>query len=79
MSQDQVLKILERKDELSCQELAKELDLNFRAVLRSLTQMLKRGEVERIFKTKEEVEAEGKHYNGRAYKWKIIKVMKIQI
>lgn len=71
ISQEQIIKLLEKNKEMTCEELAEELKISSWAVAQGLTRLLKSGEVERTSKTKEQVMKENKHFTNRSYLWRL--------
>jgi len=69
MGQEEILKIIEKKKEITAEEIAKLVDVTINSVQISLRGLVKEGDIERIERTREEIEALGKKYSGRHYKY----------
>jgi len=72
MSQEEIIKLLEKKEEMTVEEIVEITKLSFFAVWKNLTRLFKEMEVERRKLTKEEVSNLGKHFTGRSYAWRLI-------
>ena len=72
MSQEEIIKLLGKKEEMRVEEIVEITKLNFSAVWKNLIRLLKEMEVERRKLTKEEVENLGKKFTGRSYTWRLI-------
>lgn len=73
MSQEQVIKVLEKLKQASVEEIARHLNIEEIAVRKNLLGMLRNLEVVRIELTKEQVESRGIRFSGRHYEWRLAK------
>jgi len=71
MSQEEIIEVLEKKEEMTTEEIQKILKTSFYSVWRGLIGLLKELEVERRVLTKEEAEKLGKRFTGRNYVWSL--------
>jgi predicted ArsR family transcriptional regulator len=71
MSQADILKVLEKKDKASAEEIAEALEISIDAVRKCLNRLLKANDIERIMLTKEEVKKNGIRFSGRHFLWTI--------
>lgn len=69
MSGDEIIQLLEKRSEMTEEEMAVELDISITAIFNSLRRLLGAAdsEVDRRKLTKEEVEKKGKKFTGRHY------------
>ncbi len=73
MSQDEILNLLDKKTEMTMEEIAERLQISLVAVWTNLKGLLKELEVQKRLLTKEEVENIGKRFTGRNVIWFIPK------
>jgi len=73
MAQDKILNLLEKKKEMTIEELAEKLQISLVAVWTNLKSLSKELEVQRRTLTKEEAETIGKRFTGRNVVWFIPK------
>ena len=73
MSKEEIIPLLEKKKEMTPEEIARKLKISQRAVFFNLFRMLKAGEVERRKLSKEEVlkKRGDRWYNGRQFVYRL--------
>lgn len=71
MSQERVLKLLEKGEEMTTEEIVEKLDITFSNVWKNLSHLLEQGLIIREKISKEDIMKKGKRYVGRHYLWKI--------
>jgi len=71
MGQAEVVKVLQKNNTITAEEIARQINESIVAVQVSLNSMFKSGEVERIKLTRDEVEEKGIRFSGRHYEWKL--------
>ena len=71
MTQEDIIKVLEKNKDLSAEEISQMIEANTTAVRKCLNRMLKYHEVKRINLTKKQIKEVGKSFSGRHYVWEL--------